>query len=155
MIATPMEDAMKMRAWWVAVLLGAGGVAHAAGRLEVHDAWVRAIPPGASMTAGYATLSNAGDAPVTILTAQSDTFRNVSLHETIVAKDIAKMREVHRLVVAPGGTIKLEPGGYHLMLMSPRRAIAIGDKVGVTFLMQDGQRIDTSFDVIEPEAAQD
>ena len=146
---------MTMRACGVALLLAAAGAAHADGRLTVHDAWVRAIPPGASMTAGYATLSNDGDAPVSILTAQSDTFRNVSLHETIVDKDIAKMREVHRLVVAPGRTVKLEPGGYHLMLMSPRHDIRVGDKVGVTFLMQDGQRIDSSFDVVEPAASAD
>ncbi|MCW5578923.1 MAG: copper chaperone PCu(A)C [Dokdonella sp.] len=146
---------MTMRACGLALLLAVAGAAHAEGRLAVHDAWVRAIPPGASMTAGYATLSNDGDSPVTVLTAQSDTFRNVGLHETILTQDIAKMREVHRLVVAPGATVKLEPGGYHLMLMSPRRNIAVGDKVGITFLLQDGQRVDTSFDVTDPSAVDD
>ncbi len=133
-------------------LVFATGAAHAGGRFAVHDAWIRAMPPGATMAAGYATLSNDGDTPVTILTAQSDTFRNVTLHETLVSGDVSKMREVHRLVVAPGATIKLEPGGRHLMLMSPRHDIVAGDKVGITFLLRDGTRVDTWFDVTAPDA---
>jgi len=145
---------MKLQALgWIFVF--AAGAAHAQGRLAVHDAWIRAMPPGATMAAGYATLSNDGDAPVTILTAQSDTFRNVTLHETIVSGDVSKMREVHRLVVAPGATIKLEPGGRHLMLMSPRHDVVAGDKVGITFLLRDGQRVDTYFDVTAPDASGD
>lgn len=142
---------MKLQALGLAFVLAAGA-AHAEGRLAVHDAWIRAMPPGATMAAGYATLSNDGDTPVTILTAQSDTFRNVTLHETIVSGDVSKMREVHRLVVGPGATIKLEPGGRHLMLMSPRHDIGAGDKVGIKFLLRDGQRVDTYFDVIAPDA---
>lgn len=142
---------MKLQALGWALVF-ATGAAHAGGRLAVHDAWIRAMPPGATMAAGYATLSNDGDAPVTILTAQSDTFRNVTLHETLVSGDVSKMREVHRLVVAPGATIKLEPGGRHLMLMSPRHDIVAGDKVGITFLLRDGTRVDTRFDVTAPDA---
>lgn len=143
---------MKLLAFGWALVLAAGA-AHAEGRLGVHDAWIRAMPPGATMAAGYATLSNDGDAPVTILTAQSDTFRNVTLHETLVSGGVSKMREVHRLVVAPGATITLEPGGRHLMLMSPRHDIAAGDKVGITFLLRDGTRVDTYFDVLAPDAS--
>ena len=56
-------------------LLFATGAAHADGRLGVFDAWIRSAPPGTTMLAGYATLKNTGDAPVTVLTAQSDAFR--------------------------------------------------------------------------------
>ncbi|MBZ0222732.1 MAG: copper chaperone PCu(A)C [Dokdonella sp.] len=143
---------MKLRVLTVLLCLLAAGTAQAEGNLQVRDAWVRAIPPGATITAGYATLSNDGDAPVTILTAQSDTFRSVTLHETLVSDGVAKMREIHRLVVAPGATVKLEPGGRHLMMMSPRKVPAVGDKVGVTLLLRDGKRIDTYFDVIAPGA---
>lgn len=123
------------------------GSAHAAGKLGVTDAWIRLAPPGASMMAGYATLSNSGDVPVTVLTVQSDAFRMASLHETIVDKGVAKMREIHRLVVAPGATLALEPGGKHLMLMQPRHDIVAGEKVEVMFLLSDGTRVETHFEV--------
>lgn len=128
-------------------VLGLAGSAHAAGKLGVSDAWIRLAPPGASMMAGYATLSNSGDMPVTVLTVQSDAFRMASLHETIVDKGVAKMRDIHRLVIAPGATIGLEPGGKHLMLMQPRHDIVVGEKIEVMFLLADGTRVETHFDV--------
>ena len=135
---------------WVA-LCWTTAVAHAAGRIGVFDAWIREAPPGATMLAGYATLKNTGDAPLTILTVQSDAFRMTSLHETVVDGDIVRMREMHRLQIAPGGEVQLAPGGRHLMFMQPRREIAAGDQVGVTFLMADGSRVETYFDVIAPD----
>lgn len=128
---------------------------HADGKLGVFDAWIRAAPPGATMTAGYATLKNSGDAPLTVLTVQSDAFRLTSLHETIVDRDVSKMREVHRLVLEPGSEIRLAPGGKHLMLMQPRHEIAVGDKVQVMFLLADGTRLETYFDVVAPDSGDD
>lgn len=128
-------------------VLASASIAHAAGKLGVTDAWIRLAPPGTGMVAGYATLSNSGDEPVTVLTVQSDAFRMASLHETIDDKGVSKMREIHRLVVAPGATVTLEPGGKHLMLMQPRHDIVAGDKVEVMFLLGDGTRVETHFDV--------
>ncbi len=140
----------RLQRWFVSIGVGALAVAgsvHAAGKLGVTDAWIRLAPPGASMMAGYATLSNTGDAPVTVLTVQSDAFRMASLHETIDDKGVSKMREIHRLVVAPGATVALQPGGRHLMLMQPRHDIVAGEKVEVMFLLNDGTRVETYFDV--------
>jgi copper(I)-binding protein len=137
------------------MLLFASTCAHAGGKLGVFDAWIRAAPPGATMMAGYATLKNGGDAPLTVLTVQSDAFRLTSLHETVVDRGVSKMREVHRLVLEPGGEIRLAPGGKHLMLMQPRHAIEVGEKVQVLFLLADGTRLETYFDVVAPDSADD
>lgn len=141
---------------WIALIAGlfAIGTAHADGKLGVLDAWIRAAPPGATMLAGYATLKNSGDAPLSVLTVQSDAFRMTSLHETVVDKDVSRMRELHRLVIAPGETVQLAPGGKHLMLMHPRDPVAAGQKVEVTFLLGDGRRVQTYFDVVAPDAAE-
>ena len=152
-ITSITETAMnRLHRWfvWIVVDLLAmvgGAQAHAAGKLGVVDAWIRLAPPGAGMLAGYATLSNTGDAPITVLTVQSNAFRMASLHETIVDKGVAKMRDIHRLVIAPGATTTLEPGGKHLMLMQPRHDIVAGEKVEVMFLLDDGTRVETHFDV--------
>jgi copper(I)-binding protein len=155
MITIMPEDAMR-RSRVVplafALMLGAGA-AHAEGKLGVFDAWIRQAPPGATMLAGYATLKNAGDAPITVWSAQSDAFRKTSVHETIVDNDVAKMREVHRLVVPPGGEVRMEPGGRHLMLMQPRHEIVVGDKIEVVFLLRDGTRVQTYFNVLASDAS--
>lgn len=131
-------------------LLAVAGIAQAGGKLVVSEAWIREAPPGAAMLAGYAKLKNDGDAPISVLTAQSDAFRSASLHETKVADGVSKMREMHRLDLAPGATVALEPGGKHLMLMQPRGEVHAGDKVEVRFLLGDGARVETVFEVIAP-----
>ena len=127
-------------------------LAHAEGRLGVTDAWIREAPPGATALAGYATLKNLGDTPISIITVQSDAFRMAAVHETIVRDGVARMRDMHRLKLAPGESIRLEPGGKHLMLMQPRHDVHAGDKVEMLFLLADGTRLETYFDVVAPAA---
>lgn len=136
-------------------LLAAAGCAQAAGRLVVSEAWIREAPPQATMLAGYARLENTGDEPLSVLTVQSDAFRMASVHETVVADGVSKMREVHRLDLAPGASVALEPGGRHLMLMQPRHEVHAGDKVEVRFLLGDGTRLETVFEVLAPDSADD
>jgi hypothetical protein len=138
-----------------ATLLGIAPSAHAAGRLGVYDAWIRKAPPGVSMMAGYATLKNEGDAPIKVLTVQSDAFRQSSIHETVVERGVSKMRELPRVDLAPGASIEMKPGGAHLMLMEPRHPILVGDKVHMVFLLADGTRVETYFDVMAPDAVGD
>ena len=133
-------------------LLGAAPSARANGKLSVYDAWIRKAPPGVTMMAGYATLKNEGDAPIKVLTVQSDAFRQSSIHETVVERDVSKMRELPRIDLAPGATIEMKPGGAHLMLLEPRHPILVGDKVHMVFLLADGTRVETYFDVVAPDA---
>jgi len=132
-------------------LLVATAIAHAEGKLSVYDAWVRAAPPGSQVMAGYATLKNTGDAPIKVLTVQSDAFRQSSIHETVVDRGVSRMRELPRLDLEPGATIEMKPGGRHLMLSEPRHPIVVGEKVEMVFLLADGTRLETAFDVVAPE----
>ena len=147
-----MQRLLRGLVWALVASCSVAGSAQGAGRLGVTVAWIRAAPPGAGVLAGYATLKNNGDAPIVVLTVQSDAFRMASVHETINEGGVSKMRELHRLVIAPGATVALQPGGRHLMLMQPRHAIAEGDKVEMMFLLNDGTRVETYFDVVAPDA---
>jgi len=120
---------------------------NAAEGLTVQDAWVRAPAPGASMLAGYATLYNSGDVPLTILAVDSVSFRMASLHETVIENGVTKMHDLQRLEIAPHATVALAPGGKHLMLMHPRTETAVKDKLEITFLLADGSHIAARFEV--------
>ena len=119
--------------------------AHAAGSLEVEDAWIREAPPGATMLAGYATLKNRGDARLLVLLVESDAFEEGSMHETVLEGGVSKMRELERIEIEPGAQVRLEPGGKHLMLMQPRHAIVAGSSIGITFVMADNTRVEAPF----------
>lgn len=133
-------------------LLAVAGTALAEGRLTVMDAWIRPAPAAMPMAAGYATLSNSGDAPLTVLAVQSDAFRMGALHDTVIEDGVAKMRKLHRLVIAPGETVELAPGGRHLMLMEAREELPASGRIPIRFLLSDGRRVDTLFDIGEPDA---
>lgn len=128
---------------------------HAAAQVGVSNAWIPQAPPGASMLAGYLTLKNEGDTAVSVLAAQSDRFRMVTLHQTVIEDGVSRMRELHLIEMAPGKEIKFAPGGMHLMLMQPRRAVAAGDRIEITFLLSDGQRVPAIFEVQAADSASD
>lgn len=119
----------------------------AATQIGVSDAWIPQAPPGASMLAGYLTVKNNGDAPVSVLAAESDRFRTVSVHQTVIENGVARMRELHSLEIAPGQEVKFAPGGMHLMLMQPRKPINPGDRIEIILLFSDGTRVPAIFDV--------
>ncbi|MBK8124626.1 MAG: copper chaperone PCu(A)C [Dokdonella sp.] len=126
--------------------------AWAAAQLSMVNAWIPQAPPGAGAMAGYLTISNGGDAAVDILAAQSDRFRMVSIHETVIENGVARMRELTRLELAPGKTVQFKPGGLHLMLMQPRSEVMPGEHIEITFLLSDGQRLPAIFEVQAADA---
>jgi copper(I)-binding protein len=127
--------------------------AQAAGELTVHDASLRFLPGDTAQASGYATLGNSGDAPITILTAQSDTFRSASLLKTVTSGNHHSEREMISLDLAPGASVTLAPGGLRLALDDPRHPVVAGDEVGVVFLLADGTRVLAHFDVVAPGKA--
>lgn len=129
------------------VLLFLAGVVQAAGKLEVSDAWIPQAPPGAGAMAGYLNLKNAGDEPVGVVSAKSDRFGEVSLHQTVVEDGMARMRPLKDVVIAPGKTFTFAPGGNHLMLMDPVSAVAPGEKIAIDLELSDGSTLQASFEV--------
>jgi periplasmic copper chaperone A len=146
-----MRRFFHMRAAVVWLLLAAAAPAHAAGRLEVSGGWIRTPPPNAMMLAAYATVRNTGDAPVIFSGATSADFGDVSLHETIEQNGLERMRALGRIVLGPGETLTLVPGGRHLMLMKPIRALREGDTVDIRFLTESSGSITAKF-VVREEA---
>jgi len=100
---------------------------------------VRPIPPGMKMTAGFGKLNNPGDTTIVFNSFSSPSFADVSLHRTVREEGVSKMREVPELLVAPGDSIVLEPGGYHLMLMIPSGEITPGQTITIGMTAEDGR----------------
>jgi hypothetical protein len=123
------------------------GSAHAAGRLEIDQAWIRSAPPGAMMLAGYAVLRNSGDAPLTVVGATSADFGDVSLHQSVEENGVEHMRPLGPVSIAAGASVALAPGGKHLMLMRPRHALTTGDSAEIRITTQSGDSAVARFQV--------
>jgi copper(I)-binding protein len=117
--------------WTFFALLFASAAAPACPGLAVEDAWIREAPPGAMVTAAYARLRNRGEQLLRIEDADSPEFGGAELHRTVVENGISRMLHGQVLELLPGARSALEPGGWHLMLFRPARALKAGEQVPV------------------------
>lgn len=132
------------------VLLAASGCVQAddsAASLIATDAWIRTPPPGSPVMAGYVTLHNEGKREVRFSKLQSDAFGAIEIHEMRESGGVMRMRPLAELVVQPGDTAVLEPGGVHLMLFRPTRDVGDGDKVTIDLLLQDREPLSVEFEL--------
>jgi len=87
------------------------------GDITVTGAFSRATPPNAQSAGGYLTIHNAGAADDTLLSVTSDVAKDVSIHQMKMNGNVMEMSAVQNgLTVPAGGSMSLEPMGYHLML---------------------------------------
>lgn len=108
-----------------------------AGDVMVTAPWTRASGQGQNGV-GYLTLRNTGSAPDRLVAAESPAARVVELHTHIRDGEVMRMRPVEAIAVPPGATVRLEPGGLHLMLIGLARPLARGESVPVTLRFERG-----------------
>ena len=119
-----------------------------AGDLLITQAWSRATPGGAKIAGGYLTIENKGTAPDRLIKGTADISGKVEVHEMAMNNGVMTMRELDKgLAIEPGKTVKLAPGGYHLMLMDLKGALKQGDKVAVTLEFEKAGKVTVPFDV--------
>jgi len=106
--------------------------------LAFEAAWIRAMPPGMSMTAAYGQFRNTGAEAVELVAFSSPQFGEVTLHRTDTVDGVSRMREVSTLLIPPGEAVELKPGDYHLMLMVPAAPLAVGQLVTLQATARDG-----------------
>lgn len=97
--------------------------------VQVDRPWARATPPGATIGAGYLELRNPGSTADRLVRATTPRAATVQIHETQMADGMMQMREVDGLNLPPGATVRLEPGGTHLMLVDLPRPLVAGERV--------------------------
>jgi copper(I)-binding protein len=81
--------------------------------------------------AAYVTVHNQGTTPDALVRATSDAAHTVELHEVVNDSGVMRMRPIEKLPIPPGATVRLEPGGYHVMLLGLTRDLKPGDTVTV------------------------
>lgn len=108
------------------------GTARADNGIRVDGAWARATPSGAKTGAIYLTITNTGTVPDTIQSASTPAADKAELHEMKMANGVMEMRPVPSLTIAPGKSLVLAPGGYHLMLIGLKAPLKEGEMVPVT-----------------------
>ena len=119
-----------------------------AGNLVITQPWSRATPSGAKIAGAYLTIENKGTAPDRLVGGTGDVAGRVEIHEMAMDNGVMKMRPLEQgLAIEPGKTVKLAPGGYHLMLFDLKSQFKQGDKVPVTLQFEKAGKVTLSLDV--------
>ncbi|WP_256645573.1 copper chaperone PCu(A)C [Thermomonas paludicola] len=141
---------MKQCSKWVAVLLLAavGSVMASSGGLRVEQAWARATPVVAPVAGGFLIIANDGGKDDRLLRVESDIAQRVEIHQMRNDAGVMRMRQVTEgLPIAAHGRLVMAPGGYHLMLIQPKRALLEGGHFDATLVFQRAGRVKATFQV--------
>lgn len=107
------------------------GHEYKAGALKIEHPWSRATAAGASVGVGFMVIVNSGKADA-LVGASSPVAARVEMHSSSMEGGMMKMRQMQRIDLPAGGTVRLEPGVMHLMLIGLKQPLAEGSKVPLT-----------------------
>ena len=107
-------------------------------KLEVQGAWARATVPGQKATGAFMTLT--AREPMRLVGVSSPVAGVSEVHEMRLDAGVMKMRAVEGGLELPAGKpLELRPGGFHLMLMDLKSALAKDSTVPVTLVLRDAK----------------
>jgi len=104
------------------------------------------------VSAAYMLIENRGGAADRLLRASTDAAAVVEIHETqIDDQGVGQMRPLAEgLEIPANGSVRLEPGGYHVMLMDLRRDLVAGEMVRLTLTFESGKEITVEAEIRQP-----
>ncbi len=108
--------------------------------VHVHDAYVRATPPGQLNSAAYMQIHNSDKHDYRLVAVVSKAARLVQMHNVEEKDGVARMEQVDFIEIAANENTDLKPGGYHIMLVDLVQDLEPGDELDFTLVYNDGSR---------------
>ncbi|MFN8459352.1 MAG: copper chaperone PCu(A)C [Anaerolineae bacterium] len=85
----------------------------------------------------YMKLTNNGQSDDALISVKTDVAKTAELHETKMGEnDVMQMSPVPKISIPAGGSVTLQPGGLHVMLMGMQKQLAAGDKISLTLTFE-------------------
>ena len=108
--------------------------ARAGSGIEISDAWARATVPGQQVASVYLQIRSA--TPARVIRVTSPGAKAAEIHSMTEQGGVMKMRRLDGLDLPAGQTVKLAPGGNHIMLLDIRKPLQPGERVRLTLVVQ-------------------
>ena len=116
------------------------------GTLTIGHPWARATPKGASVGAGYLTITNTGKSSDRLLSGTTDVAQRFEVHEMTMDNGMMKMRPLpNGLEIKPGQTVTLQPGGYHVMFVGLKQPLVKGEHLNATLTFEKAGKVKVYF----------
>jgi len=119
-----------------------------AGALQIEAPWLRATPGGAKVGAGYLRITNTGAEADRLTGASMPLSARGEVHEMTMQNGVMHMAAVGGgLLIPPGKTVELKPGGFHLMFLDLKGSLKEGQSVDVTLTFEKAGSVTIPFPV--------
>lgn len=112
-----------------------------ASQLSVEDQYIRATPPNSKNSAAFMVITNADKKEIKLLSASSDIAARVELHQHIMDDGLMKMRQVEEIIIKAGGSVALQPGGYHVMFLNLKQPLEEGQSISLSLSFDNGEQL--------------
>jgi len=135
-----------------AALTAFGSPAHAQdfsiGDIKIEIPWAKPSLKGVPNGAAYMTITNRGETDDTLLAAAADVSSAVELHTMSMTDGVMRMRQLEGGVPLPAGeTVKLEPGGLHVMFIGLKQTLTAGESVPVTLTFEQAGTLEIEVNI--------
>lgn len=152
----PRRTAFILAAAAIAALASCSGADDAPAEIQISEAWARATVPGQTGGAAYLTIANRGDGADRLVGVSTPAAAESSLHSSSNDGGVMRMRALaDGLAIPAGATVRLQPGGNHIMLTGLSRPLAKGGSFPLTLRFERSGERQVKVSVVDPSAAGD
>jgi copper(I)-binding protein len=140
LISKVMANMRACIATAIALSWALGSSPVAAQSVEVKGAWVRGTVPGQKGTGAFMEITSTRASR--LVAVASPAAGVVEIHSMKMEGSVMKMFAVNGVDLPANRTVKLAPGGYHVMMTDLKQTLKAGDRVPLklTFEMADKTR---------------
>lgn len=108
----------------------------------------RPTPPTASVGAVYFSIANTGRKADLLISVSTPIARETEIHESRLVQGMVEMRPVASVACPPGVTVKIEPGGLHIMLQGLIRPLVAGMEFPLSLRFRDAGSLTVQVPVV-------
>lgn len=122
--------------------------------ISVSDGYIRATVPGTQISSAYMTIGNKSNSIVSLTSVTSKITPRIEIHEHTMSDGMMKMMQVDALAIPANGEVKLQPGGYHLMIFNLTTPLNPEENIDLTLHFTEGKSLQVTLPVksIKPVA---
>jgi copper(I)-binding protein len=92
-------------------------------------------------------MENQSDKSQSLTSVSASAFGRVMIHRTEQKDGMAHMAHQKQVTIPANGKVVFAPGGYHLMLMYPKRSLHADDQATLNFVFADESKLSVIFKV--------
>ena len=120
---------------------------YTAAQLKVSHPWARATVAAQTVGGGFMSITNAGKTDDALLAVKWTDSQSVELHTHTMEGAVMQMRQVAKITLPAGKTVHLAPGGFHVMFLTLKTPLAVGEKRSAVLVFEKAGELKVEFKV--------